>query len=184
MPKAFLFHGTGGHSKENWLPWMKKELEDRGYETVIPDFPDADSPHPDKWYPIIDALVPEVESDSILIGHSLGGAVALRFLERIHVTLNVAAIVSPTLGIMPIKYIEGDHPFLEGGFNWNTIRRRAEHFVVFHSDNDPYVCMANGAKAAEKLGVELSFVANAGHFNAAAGYTEFPELLSKLHPFL
>ncbi len=184
MPKAFLFHGTGGHSKENWFPWMQVELERRGYETVIPDFPEADNPHPDSWYPVIDGLVSEVKSDSIVIGHSLGGAIALRFLERIETIINVAAFISATLGIPPIKYIEGDHPFLEGGFDWEKIRNSSEHFVVFHSDDDPYVCIANGQKAADELGVELSLVPNAGHFNETAGYLEFPELLGKLEPFL
>jgi len=184
MPKAFLFHGTGGHSRENWFPWMQTKLEHRGYETVIPDFPDADAPHPGKWYPVIDALVSEADSDSIVIGHSLGGAIALRYLERIQTTVNVAAIVSATLGIPPIKYIEGDSPFLEGGFDWDTIRSHARHFVVFHSDNDPYVCMENGRKAADELGAELSFIPNAGHFNEAAGYVSFPELLKKIEPYL
>lgn len=184
MPKAFLFHGTGGHSKENWFPWMKTQLEERGYETVIPDFPDSDSPLPEKWYPVIDDLVDQVESDSIVIGHSLGGLIAFRFLERINTKINLAVAVSPTLGIMPIKYIEGDHPFLEGGFNWEKIRSGANHFIVFHSDDDPFVCMANGEKAAEELGTELSFIPNSGHFNEKAGYLEFPQLLEKMESCL
>lgn len=183
MPKAFLFHGTGGHSKENWFPWMQAKLEDRGYEVVIPNFPDADNPHPDTWYPLIDDLVSQVQSDSIVIGHSLGGAIALRFLERIETEMHIAAFVSATLGIPPIKYIEGDNPFLEGGFDWDAIRSHAKNFIVFHSGNDPYVCIANGQKAAEELGVELSFVPNAGHFNEAAGFLEFPQLLQKIDSF-
>ncbi|MDP7247544.1 MAG: alpha/beta fold hydrolase [Candidatus Peribacteraceae bacterium] len=183
MPKAFLFHGTGGHSKENWFPWIKTELESKGYEVIIPDFPDANTPTPDKWYPVIDNLVEEVDSDSIVIGHSLGGAMALRFLERIKTAVNVTAIISAALGIPPIKYIEGDSPFLEGGFDWDTIRSNSKHFVVFHSDNDPFVCIENGQKAASELGVELSFVPNAGHFNETAGYKEFPELLNSLQQY-
>ena len=184
MPKAFLFHGTGGHSKENWFPWMQSKLEERGYTLVIPDFPDANNPHPENWYPVIDDLIDHVSSDSIVIGHSLGGAVALRFLERINTTIHIAAFISATLGIPPIKYIEGDNPFLEGGFDWNAIRSHSKHCIVFHSDDDPYVCMANGQKAAEQLSVELSFVPNAGHFNAAAGFLEFPQLLEKIDSFL
>jgi len=184
MPKAFLFHGTGGHSKENWFPWIREELENRGYDLIIPDFSDADKPHPSKWYPVIDSLVDDVDEDSIVIGHSLGGAIALRFLEKIQTTVNAVAVVSAALGIPPIKYIEGDSPFLEGGFDWGRIREHASHFIVFHSDNDPFVCIENGQHAADELGVELSFVPNAGHFNESAGYTKFPELLDALSPYL
>ena len=59
-------------------------------------------------------------------------------------------------------------------------RNKAGRFVVFHSDDDPYVDLANGKKLSEELGVELNFVPNAGHFNASAGYTEFPDLLKEV----
>ncbi|MBU0458276.1 alpha/beta fold hydrolase, partial [Patescibacteria group bacterium] len=139
MPNAFIFHGTGGHSEENWFPWMKKELIKLGYDVIIPNFPEPDNPTPDNWYPVIDELKEKVDSDSIVIGHSLGGAIALRFLERIKTPVKITAIVSATLGIPPIKYIEGDSPFLEGGFDWDRIKSHSKNFLVFHSDNDPYV---------------------------------------------
>ena len=184
MPRAFIFHGTGGSSQENWLPWIREELVKLGYDVTIPDFPAPDQPLPERWYPVIDGLVKDADRDSIVIGHSLGGAIALRFLERIRISVNVAAIVGATLGIPPIKYITGDSPFLAGGFDWGAIRKRARHFVVFHSDNDLFVCLENGQKAAQELGVPLSFVPGAGHFNQAAGYTQFPELLEAIRPYL
>ncbi|HLC76085.1 MAG TPA: alpha/beta fold hydrolase [Candidatus Peribacterales bacterium] len=184
MPKAFLFHGTGGHSAENWFPWMKTQLVAKGYETVIPDFPDSNRPHPSKWYPVIDVLVDQVGSDSLVIGHSLGGVMALRLLERIDVQVDLLALVATPLGIPPIQYIEGDSPFLEGGFQWEHIRSHAKHSIVFHSDNDPFVCMENGESAAEHLGVELTFVPNAGHFNASSGFTKFPILLDAIQKLL
>ena len=184
MPNVFLFHGTGGHSAENWFPWMKTELEAKGYTTVIPNFPDAEKPHPSKWYPVIDALVDQVASDSLVIGHSLGGVMALRLLEKIDVKADIIVLISTPLGIPPIQYIESDSPFLQGGFHWEYIRSHAKHSIVFHSDNDPYVCIENGQKAAQELGVELSFIPNAGHFNESAGYTEFPQLLKKIEQYV
>ena len=58
-----------------------------------------------------------------------------------------------------------------------AIRKGARDFVVFHSDNDPYVGLENGLELARQLGVELSFIQNAGHFNKKAGYTKFEKLL-------
>lgn len=74
---------------------------------------------------------------------------------------------------MPIKYYEGDKPFIKKSFNWETIRKKAEHFVVFHSNNDELVCLKNGEELAKNLGVELNVVSNAGHFNEKAGYLKF-----------
>lgn len=52
---------------------------------------------------------------------------------------------------------------------------------MYHSDNDPYVGLENGKKLAESLGVDLTFVPGAGHFNAKAGYLSFDDLLEKLN---
>jgi len=42
------------------------------------------------------------------------------------------------------------------------------------------VGLENGKQLAKNLGVELSFVPHAGHFNTKAGYTTFPQLLQKI----
>ncbi len=46
------------------------------------------------------------------------------------------------------------------------------------------VGLGNGKELARNLGVELSFVPNAGHFNKKAGYIKFKELWEKLDPLL
>ncbi len=48
----------------------------------------------------------------------------------------------------------------------------------------PYVAWENGKKLAKELGVPLTFIPNAGHFNTKAGYTEFPDLLQKVENVL
>lgn len=65
-------------------------------------------------------------------------------------------------------------------FNWGDIRRNAGKVTVFHSDNDPFVSVGNGEKIAHKLGAEFHKVPGAGHFNATAGFTTFPELLKEI----
>jgi predicted alpha/beta hydrolase family esterase len=44
--------------------------------------------------------------------------------------------------------------------------------------------LANGEQLAKNLGVELTFIPKAGHFNAKAGYLRFDELLEKIKPLL
>lgn len=87
-------------------------------------------------------------------------------------------------GILLIKYYEADRPFVEEGFNWKKIKDSAENFLVFHSEDDPFICIENGEKIANELAVDLIRFKNAGHFNAKAGYFEFEELLNRLKTLL
>lgn len=105
-------------------------------------------------------------------------------LEHIQVKIKVAVFVAPPLGVMPIKYYEADRPFVENPFNWKKIRNSSINFLVFHSEDDPLICVGNGEKLAKELGVDLIRLKNAGHFNAKAGYTKFALLLEKLKPIL
>lgn len=42
--RVFIIHGWSGSPEENWFPWLKKELENSGFEVHVPQIPDADNP--------------------------------------------------------------------------------------------------------------------------------------------
>ncbi|MFH1240504.1 MAG: alpha/beta fold hydrolase [Candidatus Diapherotrites archaeon] len=180
MTNVFVFHGTEGHPKENWFPWIKKELEILGCEVIVPQFPTPENQTLEKWFAVFEKYKKSYSENTILIGHSLGGAFLLRVLEKYDTKIKAVYIVSAPIGVLPIKNYDGDKLFIGHAFNWERIRNHANKFCIFQSDNDPYVCLGNGEKLAKELGVDLNFVANAGHFNEAAGYTEFELLLEKI----
>lgn len=177
MPTAFIFHGTDGNPEENWFPWLKSELKNRGFDVVVPQFPTPKGQTPEAWFKVLEPYLNRILSDSLMVGHSLGGTFLLRVLERIDIQIRAAFFVASPVGIMPIKNYATDKPFLEKPFDWPAIRRHARDFFVFHSDNDPFVGLENGKALAGHLGVELNLVPGAGHFNTAAGYTTFEALL-------
>ena len=88
------------------------------------------------------------------------------------------------VGVGWIKNYAPDDAFAGFNFNWAKIKSNAKNFIVYHSDNDPYVSLENGQETAKQLGVELTFIPNAGHFNKAAGYITFENLLNKINPLL
>lgn len=181
MTRAFIIHGTGGYPEENWFPWLKKELKAMDIETVIPQFPTPKNQTPETWFTVISDYLPLIEKDSIMIGHSLGATFLLRVLEKLDHSVAQSIFVAPSIGILPIKYIEGDRPFLSEPFNWQKIRQNAEKTTVFHSEDDPYICIENGMFVAQQLGAQFIKKDNCGHFNAQAGFRDgFPELLSEI----
>jgi hypothetical protein len=186
MKNAFIFHGTEGHPQENWFPWLKQELEKEGYEVIVPQFPSPSivPAEIDKWFEVLKDYEHQINEDTIIIGHSLGGVFTLRVLEKLKHKIKAAFFVGTPIGVGSILNYDRDNSFSGFSFDWNTIINKAEHFVVFQSDDDPYVSLENGEELSKNLNTNLSFVSNAGHFNEKAGYTKFDLLLEKLRPIL
>ena len=179
MPaNIFIFHGTEGYPEENWFPWFKQELEQKGHRVFVPQFPSPPtvSAKIEEWFAVLEDYQQYIDSDTIIIGHSLGGVFLLRLLEKLGHPLKAACFVGSPIGIRPILNYDRDQAFSSFDFDWPKIKNQAQNFVVFHSDDDPYVSLENGQKLAENLGVELSFIPGAGHFNKKAGYLQFPQL--------
>ena len=185
MSSVFIIHGTGGHPEENWFPWLRQKVESAGHKIFIPQFPTPEGQSFETWQQVLNGYEKEINEQTIFVAHSLGCIFLLRTLEKLPHKIKAAVFVSPPIGVEPILNYKADSAF-SGGFNfdWKALRTKADNFVVFHSDNDLYVDIANGKKLAKELGVELDFIPNAGHFNAKAGYTKFDELWSKLEPTL
>jgi len=182
MKNALIFHGTEGHPQENWFQWLKQELEKKGYTVTVPQFPSPPvvAAKIDEWFEVLKEHEDEINEDTLLIGHSLGGVFNLRVLEKLKQPVHTAAFVGAPIGVRPILNYDRDVAFSGFDFDWDTIKKNAQNFIVFQSDDDPYVGLGNGQELAKHLGVELSFVPNAGHFNTKAGYTKFPQLLEEL----
>lgn len=186
MNKVFIFHGTEGYPEKNWFPWLKEKLEAKDCRVFVPQFPSppGEPASVAKWFEVLKDYNQHIDKDTILIGHSLGGVFTLRILEKLQVSVKAAFFVGTPIGVKPILNYDRDNSFSGFSFNWSTIKKNANHFVVYQSDNDPYVSLGNGKQLAKKLGVKLTFIPNAGHFNKKAGYTAFDDLLKKLTPLL
>ena len=49
MLTCLIVHGTYGHPQENWIPWLRKELELLNYEVIAPHFPTPENQSLDTW---------------------------------------------------------------------------------------------------------------------------------------
>lgn len=182
MNNVFIFHGTEGYPEENWFPWMKQELKQKGCSVFVPQFPSPPviPAKISEWFDVLKNYEQSIDENTIIIGHSLGGKFLLRILEKLEHPIKAAFFVGTPIGVPPIANNERDNAFTGNNFDWDTIKKKAQYFAVFQSDNDPYVGLDNGKELAKNLAVELSFVPNAGHFNTKAGYTKFEALRDKI----
>lgn len=178
MKNVFIFYGVEGSPNENWFPWLRDELEKLSdFRVFIPEFPTPEGQNLENWMQTMGKYKDFLNEDAILIGHSLGGLFALSILEK-HV-VKAGIFVASFPGLPGNKFDDGMMTFAQD-FDWQKIRLNAEKFFVFHGDDNPYVKIEVGEKLARNLGVDVTLVKGAGHFNGSAGYTEFPLLLSVL----
>lgn len=187
MKNALILHGAGNDSSGNWFPWLKRELEKKGYRVWVPDLPNANRPIQKDWLETIFSNKEWVfDNDSVIIGHSAGATLILRILEQLphDIRIDKAILVAGFLDKGLIEDLwQYKEDLTEEGFDWKKIKSTASEFALFYSDNDPYDCgIRHGRQIQERVGGKLIFKKGEGHFNLEAGerYRQFPELLEYL----
>lgn len=184
MAIALIIHGTYSKAGHNWFPWLKAELEKQGYTAYLPQLPYGEEQSLSSWFDAVRHILPELDADSIIIGHSCGAVFCLRILERINKPIRAAYLVSPfsrLLGKPELEmYDKANRTFVERPFNWNAIKQNAQQIVIYFGDNDPYVPLDQAQEVAEGTEGDFRLVSGAGHFNRDSGYTEFPMLVEDI----
>ena len=179
--KVFLIHGAYGNPNENWIPWLEKNLEKLGCAVFAPEFPTPEGQTLENWMSVFEEYLNLVGSDTIVVGHSLGPAFILAVLEKIEEPIRAAFFIAPFIDSLDNPDFDKiNKTFIDRKFDWDKIKKNCGKFVVFHSDNDPYVPLEKAEKIAENLGVEVIVVKKAGHFNEKSGYKKFEMLLEKI----
>jgi len=134
MKKAIIIHGIFGHKDEHWFAWLDEQLQLEGWEVWRETLPNPDQPNLDEW---LDLVRPEITSDTVIIGHSLGVPVGLKLVEesKIRSFFSIAGFA----GTPDNRFTALIRPFTEDGFDWRAITNHCDDFHIWASDDDPYV---------------------------------------------
>lgn len=166
------------------MPWLKGELEKLGADVIAPDFPTPGNQNLKSWLSVAERSFLPLREDDILVGHSIGCAFALHLLERSAVNVRACILVSSFLSFLRNRSFDHiNQTFVRHTFDWRTMKTKAGSFIAFHGDDDPYVSLVVGRELADPLAAQFIVIGGGGHLNAAAGFIEFPQLLSILAPF-
>jgi predicted alpha/beta hydrolase family esterase len=174
MKRAIIIHGWDQKPDQEWLPWLGKQLQEKGWKVDLPEMPNTKNPNLTEWTETLKKLKPD--KDTLLIGHSLANALIMKYLEEVANPVRGTVMVAAWDWLLEdVK--EYHQTFFENGFDYEKIKARKLPLTMVQSTNDPYIDFERSKKLAEKIGAELVTVQNAGHFMARNGYSEFPKLL-------
>jgi hypothetical protein len=180
-PRAVIVHGSYGSPDENWFPWLASELRKIDCRVVVPKLPTPEGQSLQRWRDAFAVGVGPLNSDTILIGHSLGAGFILNLLEDSPTPVRGTFLVSGFLDKLGLDAFDRiNESFVCRTFAWDHIRGNAGVVHVYNSDDDPYVPLEKGRELAKHFNIELTVLHNAGHVNAKAGFTTFPQLLKDI----
>jgi predicted alpha/beta hydrolase family esterase len=169
---CIIIHGFGGNAEENWFPWLSRELNSIGIPTIAPDFPNSESPELTAW--LLHLVKYQIDEKTILVGHSLGAVLILRFLEQ-DVKIKAAFFVGVFNHDLGWEALCKSH-FFDVPFDWGKIIGNAEHIEVLTSINDQYLTVKDSALVADGLRVKNQVLDVYKHFNMK----EFPLIFEKV----
>ena len=179
MADVYIFHGSYGSPSENWYPWLKHKLEKLGFKVYVPKFPTPKNQSLESWLKTFEKY--NLKKDSILIGHSIGAAFMLSLMELYAIDIKACIIISGFISLLGDERFDSiNRTFLVKRYDFIKIKNNCKNFYVVHSDNDQYVPVQKAEEIAERLGVSVEIIPNAGHFNKDSGYTKFELLLRKI----
>ena len=180
---VILVHGWMSRPQMHFFPWLKKELEARGFEVAAPQMPNPALPKRDEWLATLDQAVSEIDdpSQTILLGHSLGTLTILHYLNTFekgpafpHIILTAGfgrqfslpqPIDIPQIEDYPKLIALREkilnlpetvlHDWFSPAIDFAKVKPKARRWTCIHSTDDAIVPYAEGVWLAKKLNVPL-----------------------------
>lgn len=186
MKRVIIVHGWEGTPDEGWFPWLKKELESKGFDVLVPQLPDTMNPHIDTWVPALATAVGEVDADTYFVGHSMGCQTIARFLATLPEGVQaggavfVAGFFQHITGLTEEADLVMDAEWHDTPLDLDVVRKHMRGSVAIFSDDDPYVALSNVEDFKDTLGSEIVVLPKHRHFSGSSGYLELPIVLEKV----
>ena len=175
--RAIIVHGNGNSTPgDNWIPYLKSELEKLGLEVLTPQFPDPPLARAAYWLPFLQNKC-KVDENTILIGHSTGAIATMRFAETHKLLGSVLVGTYYTDRGSENEKLSG---YFDTPWDWDAIRKNQQWIIQFAGANDPWIPIEEARMVRDCLRTEYHEYPHMGHFGGDYHKPTFPELLIAL----
>jgi len=186
LMRAIIIHGWDGNSKKHWYPWLKKELEKKGFKVEVPAMPNTSEPKIETWISHLKKVVGKLDNETCFIGHSIGCQAIMRYLEKENFNGKVGKVVF-VAGWFKLDNLEDEEsekiadPWMNIPINFEKVKQKLSELIVFLSSNEPYGCVKSNAQIfREKLNAKVIIEKDKGHFCDEDDIKKLPEVLEEI----
>ncbi|MFA5386874.1 MAG: alpha/beta hydrolase [Candidatus Paceibacterota bacterium] len=166
-------------SKEkSWKKNLGKKLGN-DFEVILPEMPNALNAKYIEWEIMFGKLIPFLEEEIILIGHSLGGIFLAKYLSENILPKKITAIflISAPFGSQNAKPSLGDFSFEK---DLSKLQEQGGKIFLCHSRDDACVPFSDFEKYKKELPkAEEMIFEDRGHFNQME-FLELAEIIKEL----
>ena len=161
--------------EKRWMNWLAEELHKKGYNAIAPELSTSWQPLYQTWKKEIEKF--SVTNESVLVGHSCGGAFLVRWL------LETKTVVKKLILVAPAKVPETENDTRKDLYDFELPTKTphlADEIVLFISNDFPHHLKSQELyiKALHPRVIKLE---NKGHFLFFQMKTNaFPELLDEV----
>lgn len=169
--RIVLIPGYKATPESGFFPWLRHELRSRGHDVMIPTLPNPEAPDRDEWTKALLEQVGPIDNETVVLGHSLGGAAALRFLEAAEAYSTPHALILVSTPWM--IHSEQFRGFFMTELDYEVLMWKASKAYILHAKDDPTIPFDHAEKYARVLHAQLVTAATGGHFQGQ----EYPVVL-------
>lgn len=186
MKRAFIVHRWDGNPRGDWYPWLKKELENKGFQVIVPAMPNTSEPEMESWVSYLNQIVGKADNQTYFISHSIGCQTIMRYIGNLPENTKIGGAVFVAgwlkLGNLESKEVEEiAKPWLETPINFSKFKKTCNKLTVVLSDNDPYNFVSENSKIFKDIfGAKVIIENRRGHFTEGDVGKSLPVVLKEL----
>jgi leucyl-tRNA synthetase/predicted alpha/beta hydrolase family esterase len=187
---VLIIHGTGSYCRFGWYGWLADELEKLGHKVITPDMPNPNEPDLAEWLSELDKYKDKLNENSVVIGHSLGGPVAMHFVSKLSKKVGKIILVAPTSDKIDWKEYAKLHPedpvdhqieFHRTEISYDNVHKNVGRVIYYYSDNDFYIPKSIPEHYKKVLKADFRMLKGRNHFSVANGLAfTFPEIFEEI----
>lgn len=163
---VFFLHSAGKQGSHegsyDLVAWLSSRLGDE-YQIKHPIMPNPDNPDYEPWAKQLQKELEQLKGEVLLIGHSVGGSVLLKYLTEHKVHFGIKGLF---LCATPFWGIDNDwqyEPFILPE-NFSELLPDIGKVYLYHSKDDPIVTLKHAERYKQELPkTELNIVKGSSH---------------------